>query len=168
MMTFQICLSNLRMGTALAKISTLPSSKAELAAFGRMLKDEILAGDKEPLPILVQLKVIEKVVADVLEDEEIKHYFLKEFQLYEKEKSIKVNGATLEQREAGVKYDYPSCGDVVWNNLDKQIKELTDKRKEREKFLQNIPYDSGVVDSENGNFITRPPKSSKTMVVVKL
>lgn len=156
------------METALDRFSSLPSNRQELAAFSRMLKDEILAADKEPLPILVKLKIIEKIIADVLKDEEIKHYFLKEFQFYEREKQIKVNGATLEQRETGVRYDYNDTGDIVWMDLDKQIKELTEKRKEREKFLQNIPYNEGFVDPNNGNFITRPPKSSETQVIVKI
>ena len=156
------------MDTALSTISTLPNNKVELTKFSRMLKDEILTSTKDPLPILVQLKIIEKVVADVLKDEEVKYHFLKEFLLYEKEKFVEINGAKLEQRETGVKYKYADCGDVVWMDLDKEIKNLTEKRKEREKFLQNIPYDAGIVDPDNGNFITRPPKTSDTMVIVKI
>ena len=156
------------MDTALATISTLPSNKAELAKFSRMLKNEILASDKDPLPILVQLKVIEKVVADILKDDEIDHHFLKEFLLYEREKIIEVNGAKLEQRETGVKFDYNSSGDPVWFELEKQANEIAKKKKEREAFLQNIPYDAGIVDSETGVFISRPPKTSKTKVIVKL
>lgn len=156
------------MNTALSTISVLPSNKVELARFSRMLKDEILASDHDPLPILVQLKVIEKVVADVLKDEEVKYHFLKEFLLYEAEKEIKINGASLTKKEVGTKYDYNASGDIVWMDLDKQIKELIEKRKEREKFLQNIPYDKGIVDPDHGNFITRPPKSSETQVIVKI
>ena len=156
------------MENALATISTLPSNKTELAKFSRMLKDEILASTKDPLPILVQLKVIEKVVADVLKDEEIKYHFLKEFLLYDKEKIVTVNGAKLSESETGVKYDFNASGDVVWMDLDKAIKDLTEKRKERETFLKGIPYDQGVVDPVNGNFITRPPKTSDTMVKVAL
>jgi len=155
------------MNTALSTISTLPSNKAELAKFSRMLKDEILAATKDPLPILVQLKIIEKVVADVLKDEEIKYHFLKEFLLYEREKFVEINGAKLEQRETGVKYDYNASGDIKWMDLDKKIRELTDDRKEREKLLQNLPPE-GMVDPDNGNFINRPPKSSDTMVIVKI
>lgn len=156
------------MNTALSTISTLPQNKAELAKFARMLKDEILASTKDPLPILVQLKIIEKVVADVLKDEEVKYHFLREFLLYEKEKFVEINGAKLEQRETGVKYDYNASGDVVWMDLDKEIKDLIERRKDREKFLQNIPYDQGIVDPANGNFITRPPKTSDSMVIVKI
>lgn len=156
------------METALSTLSALPDNKAQVQVFTRQLKDEILAGTKDPLKILVQLKMIEKVIADILKDEEIDYHFLKEFLLYEKEKEIELNGAKLRQQEVGVKYEYEESGDPVWFDLDKQIKEISEKKKEREKFLQAIPYDNGVVDPGSGVFITKPPKKSKTKVVVKL
>ena len=156
------------METALSTLNILPSNKEQVVLFSRKLKDEILAAEHDPLKILVQLKMIEKIIADTLKDDEIDYHFLKEFLLYEKEKTIEVNGAKLSQFETGVKYDYNASGDTKWMDLDKQISELTEKRKEREKFLQNIPYDKGVVDPDTGFFITRPPKTSKTKVKVQL
>ena len=156
------------METALSTISTLPSTKDQLREFGRKLKDEILANDKDPLKILVQLKYAEKVIADILKDKDIDHHFLKEFLLYEAEKEIEINGATLRQSETGVKYDYEASGDPVWFDLVKKIKELTEQRKEREKMLQNIPFDKGMVDPDSGVFISRPPKTSHTKVIVKV
>ena len=81
---------------------------------------------------------------------------------------VQINGAKLQSQEVGVKYRYEDSGDPVWFDLDKKIKELTEKKKEREKFLQNLPYESQFVDPDSGAFITRPPKESKTKVVVKL
>lgn len=136
--------------------------------FARNLKYEILANDKNPLPILVQLQAIKKAIEDVLTDEEVDYHFLKEFLFYDKSEKVIINGAELRQSEVGVKYLYGDCGDPIWNELEKQVKELTDKKKEREKFLQNIPYESKFVDPDTGVFITRPPKTSKTKVVCKL
>ena len=50
------------METALSTINVLPSNKEELVRFVKTLKYEILANDKNPLPILVQLKFIEKAI----------------------------------------------------------------------------------------------------------
>ena len=155
------------MEKALSTLSVLPSNKEQLRVFSRKLKDEILASDKDPLKILVQLKYIEKVIADILKDKEVDYHFLKEFLLYEKEKEINVGGATLRQQETGVKYDYDACGDPAWFDLIKQIGELTEKRKEREKFLQSLPQE-GTVDPVTGVFINRLPKSSHTKVIVKI
>lgn len=152
------------MTTALSTISILPSNREQLKAFSRQLKDEILANDKDPLKILVQLKFIEKLIEDVLKDEGIEYHFLKELLLYEKEKVVQVGGAKLMQTEVGVKYDYEASGDPKWIDLKKQSTEIAERLKEREKFLQTIPYDQGVVDPDTGVFITRPPKTSKTKV----
>lgn len=155
------------METALSTISVLPSGKQQVATFTQKLKNEILASDRNPLPILVQLKYIEKVITETLKDEEIKYHFLKEFLLHEDEKIVEVNGAKLNQQEVGVKYDYNASGDPVWIDLNKQITLLTERKKEREKFLQNVPYDKGFVDPDTGLFVTRPPKKSETQVIVK-
>jgi hypothetical protein len=152
----------------LSVINLMPSGKDQVAKFVSILRDEILANNTDPLKILVQLKYVEKTIGDILKDEEIDYHFLKEFLLYDKDENVIVNGAILRQSEVGVKYDYQNTGDPVWNDLNKQIEVLSDKRKEREKFLQNIPYDKGTVDPDTGLFITRPSKSSKTKVIVKL
>ena len=85
--------------TALSTLSVLPSNKEEVKRFSRMLKDEILAADRDPLKILVQLKLIEKVLEDVLKDEEIDHHFNKEFELYGKEKVLEINLNDAEKAE---------------------------------------------------------------------
>ena len=155
------------MEKALSTISVLPSNKEELVKFGRMLKDEIIADDKETLPILGKLKIIEKLVKDILEDKEVKARFLNDRLKYSDKELVKLNGIDFSVRETGVKWDYNASGDVKWTDLDKQIKELTEARKEREKLLQNLPPE-GLVDPDNGNYITRPPKSSETMVITKI
>lgn len=156
------------METALSTLSVLPNNKEEVKLFSRKLKDEILQADRDPLKILVQLKMIEKVIEDVLKDDEIDHHFCREFDLYGKEKVLEVNGAKLQQTEVGTKYIYEDCGDPVWTDLKKQFEEIAEKKKDREKFLQNIPYDQGIVEPKSGVFITRPPKTSKTKVKVTL
>jgi acetone carboxylase gamma subunit len=155
------------METALSTISILPQTKEELFKFSRMLKDEIIADDKETLPILGQLKVIEKIVKDVLEDKDVKKRFLTDRLRYSDKEVVKFNGLDFTIREVGVKYDYDASGDTKWMDLDKKIKELTEARKEREKFLQNLPIE-GTVDPDGGNYIIRPPKTSETMVIVKI
>jgi hypothetical protein len=155
------------METALSTINVLPSGKLEVAQFVRQIKSEILANDKNPLPILVQLKMAEKTIKEILTDDDIDNHFLKEFLLYDKDEKVIVSGAELRSGETGVKYDYKASGDLAWVDLDKQIVELTEKRKQREIFLVTLP-DGGMVDPDSGLFITRPPKSSKTKVIVKI
>ena len=156
------------METALSTLSVLPSNRDQIRSFSRQLKDEILSGNTDPLKALVQLKFIEKMLEDILKDEELDRLFVKELQLYGKEKTVEIAGAKLMQTEVGTKYDYEASGDPKWLDLKKESTEVLERLKEREKFLQTIPYDQGVVDPDTGVFITRPPKTSKTKVKVTL
>jgi len=153
------------MESTLSVINLMPSGKTQVATFVQSIKSEILSGSRKPLPILAQLKYAEKTISEILKDDEIDACFLTEYQLYDKDEKVIIDGVTMTQSETGVKYDYRASGDPQWIELDKQITELIEKRKEREKFLQVIPYDNGIVDPETGLFITRPPRSSKTKVI---
>jgi hypothetical protein len=155
------------METALSTLSTLPSTKKQVAEFTWTLKQEILADNHEPLKILVQLKMIERVIENVFKDEDLDRHFLKEILLYSSKEVVEINGAKLMATEVGTKYDYDSCGDPVWFDLDKQLKELSDKKKEREKFLKTLPKE-GTVDPSTGVFINAPIKTSQSKVKVTL
>jgi hypothetical protein len=156
------------METAISTLSVLPSTKAEVATFVRKYKDELLAGTHDPLKQLVFLKWVEKLIGDILSDKEIDALMVREAEKYGKEKVIELNGAKLNIQETGTKYEYEACGDPVWNDLSAKVSELTEKKKERETFLKAIPYDVGIVEPETGVFITKPSKTSKTKVTVRL
>jgi hypothetical protein len=151
----------------LSVINLMPSGKDQVATFVRSIKSEILSGDKKVLPILVQLKYLEKTIDEILKDKEIDEAFLNEYHGYSSKEVVSINGAEVSEGNFGTKYDYRASGDTVWNDLDKQITELTEKRKTREKFLIQIP-DEGTVDPGTGLYITRPPESSVTKCTVKI
>ena len=153
------------METALSTITVLPSDKLELAQFSRKIKSEILAGDRDPLLILKQLKFVEKLIADLLTDKELDDHFLNEAEKY-KEKTFEHIDCKFTVAETGVKYDYNATGDPIWFDLNKQVTELKDNIKVREKFLQNAGL--GFVEPTSGVFVNAPPRTSKTKVTVTL
>lgn len=149
--------------TSISLITTLPSNKAEVATFVQDAKDRILAGYENPLKIASQLKAFEEVIKQLRDDKEIKEAVLKEA---EKEgKTFKLHGAEFQIKETGVKYDYTCCDDKEWNNLEKQINELIEKKKAREDILKTI---KGEVFDNEGTQLNPPSKSSTTSVTVKL
>jgi len=83
------------METTLSVINLLPSNKAQISVFKDTLKSEILANDKDPLPILVQLKMAEKTISEVIKDDEIDEHFLKEFLLYDKDEKNPPKKSTI-------------------------------------------------------------------------
>lgn len=155
------------METMLSVVNLMPSNKAQIDVFKRGIKAEILANEQNPLPILVQLKMAEKTISEILKDDEIDEHFLNEYLLYDKDEKVVVNGATLTKSETGVKYDFDGCGDQIYNDLVKEMNDLKEKIKERETYLKTIPAE-GTVCPVNGNYINRAVKSSKTKVIVKL
>jgi len=156
------------METALSTISVLPSTREEFYNFKRMLKAEILNGQTELLPTLAKLTIAMRSIEDTLKDEDVERAMVNELSQYSSKEETSINGVKFNLQETGTKYHYKDSGDPVWNDLDKQIQELTEKRKARETFLKAIPYESNVVDAETGLYLTRPPKTSTTKVVVKI
>lgn len=154
------------METALSTISVLPSEKLEVAQFARMLKSEILANDQDPLAILKHMKLIQKTFDDVLTDDEIDEHFLIEAEKY-KEKTFDHLGCKFTIMETGVKNDFKECGDQQWYDLQKQLAGIKKKLTDRENYLKALPYE-GSVDPVNGNFLTKPTRTSKTKVSVTL
>jgi len=153
------------MEKALSTITVFPSNKTEVAMYGRKLKAEILANDRDPLSILKQLKYVEKIIKDILTDEEIDNHFLNEAHQYN-EKTFDHLECKFTIQETGVKYDYEASGDPVWFDLNKQMSDLKETIKTREKLLQNAA--EGFVEPNSGVFVNAAPRSSKTKVTVRI
>jgi len=113
----------------------------------------------------LKLKAMEETIKQLRSDEEIRSFVLSEAEKYGK--SFEWRGAKMSIREVGVKYDYAASGDSEWALLDAQVKELSEKKKAREKFLQAIPI-TGTVSPETGEMIYPPAKSSTTSIAVTL
>ena len=151
--------------TTLAKIAQSPITYVEINNLIYDMKVELLSGDYNPLDVELQLKAMEETIKQLRSDEDIRQFVLSEAEKHGK--SFEWRGAKMSVREVGVKYDYASSGDSEWALLDAEIKELTEKKKAREKFLQAIP-DMGTVNPETGETIYRPAKTSTTSIAVTL
>ena len=70
--------------------------------------------------------------------------------------------------ELSTKYDYFNCQDVAWNDLTKQITELTEKRKEREAMLKTIKEPITLVDEPTGETWTLNPAIKTSTSGIKI
>lgn len=150
---------------ALSTIADAPITYVEIGNLIHLMKQELMSGDYNPLDVELKLKAMEETIKQLRSDEEIRAFVLSEAEKYGK--SFEWRGAKMSIREVGVKYDYAATGDSEWAILDAQIKELSEKKKAREKFLQAIP-DMGTVSPETGETIYRPAKTSTTSIAVTL
>lgn len=77
---------------------------------------------------------------------------------------ITSTGTKIELAEVGTKYDYQNCGDKIYNQLIADQELISQKIKEREKFLKSLPQEGMDTFDENGEvFKLYPPaKNSKS------
>ena len=81
-------------------------------------------------------------------------------------KLVTGSGAKIELCEAAVSYDYSNNGE--WRILDEQIQILTDRRKQVEDKLRKIAQGKVVVDTETGEVLEGPIKTSKSTYRITL
>lgn len=149
----------------IAIINELPVDYVSIGNLVYEAKKLILSGDENPLDIEIRLKAMEELVKQLRGDAEIKAAVIAEAEKYGK--SFEYRGCKISVREAGVKYDYASTQDSEWAILEAQSKEIAEKKKAREKFLQSIPPE-GTVSPTTGEQIFAPAKTSQTTVAVTL
>lgn len=149
----------------LAIINELPVDYVGIGNVVYEAKKTILSGDHNPLDVEIRLKAMEELVKQLRGDADIKAAIIAEAEKYGK--SFEYGGCKINIREAGVKYDYASTRDSEWAILDAEAKEIAEKKKAREKFLQSIPTE-GTVSPTTGEQIYAPAKTSQTTVAVTL
>ena len=141
-------------------------SKAQQADMAESIINQIEEGEVNPLSIQIGLSAIENVIKTVKASDTYKNSTLTEAEKYG-QKSFDLYGASLQIKEVGVKYDFTSCGDPAWNEMNQELEDLKAKMKEREDFLKRTPKDGQTcLDEQTGEVykIYPPLKTSTTSV----
>jgi hypothetical protein len=123
------------------------------------LLNDIDEGFMHPLQVAAQFKFVEDVINNV--KEELRQRVIAEQTKYGKER-MTFHGATFDIKEAGIKYDFSHCEDAIWNDIDKKMQMLTERRKEREAFLKTLKERFTYVDESTGEIITIYPPQKKS------
>lgn len=125
----------------------------------------INSGEANPLLILGNIKSWEKVFEKV--KEAVIRAAISEAEKYP-EKEVSIYGIKFEKTEAGVSYDYKSCGHTKYNEICNQIEELTVKKKELEKTLITIKSPTTIVDNDSGEIMTITPPVKRSTETIKV
>lgn len=123
------------------------------------LLNDLDEGHIYPLQLAAQLKFVEDVIANV--KEELRQRVVSEKDKYGKD-DMTYHGAKFDIKEAGVKYDYSQCDDVIWNDLKQQLDALTEQIKEREAFLKALKERFTYIDESTGEIVTLYPPQRKS------
>ena len=121
----------------------------------------VVDGEIDPLTAHINVSKMELAIKTFKADERVRDITLRELWKYGKKQSF--GDCTLEEAEAGVRYDYTDCGDSRLEELYKMRQSLDDEIKQRETFLKSVPL-SGVALPETGEVVYPPIKTSKTII----
>lgn len=134
-------------------------NKSSIEEISNNFVNPIINGDVQIEKGILILRALKKAIEDA--EEKIYDDVVDAISKYGKE-GASINGAKIIIKEVGVKYDFENCNDSIWNDLNNQIKELMEKRKEREAFLRNIIKMTSFVNDETGEIYTINPAIKKS------
>lgn len=138
----------------------LASTSQQIDFFSTSIINEVKDGQESPLRVLIQLRAMEKASKQILDGirEEVitaaEKYPGKDFELY---------GNKLSKEELGVKYDYSTCGDTIYERLQTDFNTAKASLDERTAFLRQLKSPMTVVDEMTGEVVTiKPPVRTST------
>ncbi len=147
----------------LSLFKDLPASKKEIDAYVQKVKENILNGEFDALDVKLKLKVFSEIIKSLEKDEDIKDFVISEAEKYEKSFEYLGNKFTLQNRST---YDFETCKDSEWSELQTQLKALKEKIKERENLLKSLK--APIADAETGEIIYPPAKKTNTILNLTL
>lgn len=152
---------------------TLLAIGNELASYGKqqitVLAEQLAeAIADEPVQNYIKAKQIIETCEQAIKNPIVIKAVRDEAEKYAKEGGLRLFGHKIEPAEAGVKYDYSECNDPVLKRLLEKQEQLNKEVKDRQKFLQAVPYKGmSINDEETGesDIIVYPPVKSSTSTV---
>jgi len=153
-----------KLGTIRRDLLKIPTNRRDVNRIAAQIVNSILDGDSNSLEVEIKLRYLEKLIENIRGNIQIKGEVMREAELYP-DKTFQAYGAEVTKTSRGT-YDYASTGDIIHDELIKEIAGLNGKRKEREDFLKSLKDE--VADPETGNIIQPPAKKSTDSIRVKL
>lgn len=105
-------------------VEVIKITKVALHETATSIIQQVEDGDKDPIEAMIQAKALEQMAKDMLEG--LKAYAIEEAYKWEKSKGS-MSGVQFTVKNLADKYSFSHCEE--WEVLNKQISELTEKRK---------------------------------------
>lgn len=134
---------------------------ASVAVLANTAIQAVIEGEIDPITAHINISKMENAIKAFKANDQVRDITLRELSKYGKKQTF--GDCTLEEVEAGVKYDYSACGDSELAELYKMRLMIDESIKQREAFLKNIPI-AGIVIAETGELVYPPAKTSKTTI----
>lgn len=140
--------------------NVISSNKKQLQAISASMIDKAKEGELDPVEAFVAAR---KGIEFFKKMEEGLRPLVENDLKLSKGQDYKHNSVLFEGAVTKTEYDYEATKDSVWIDLDKQIKDLTEQKKERETFLKTLKTKLTTVDEDSGEVIEIfPPVKSES------
>jgi hypothetical protein len=134
-------------------------SRAGIDVFSDGIIQSIKDGEIDPLEVKAICKALELIVDRV--NNETRSNQLRAANKYPEEK-FTAFGMEFTKATIYTKYDYASCGDLVWDQRKRILEAAEEQLKEREAFLKNVKEPCSELDEGSGEiFKISPPKITR-------
>lgn len=121
----------------------------------------VVEGHVDPIAAWCNLRRIKAAIELFEKDPRVMDITLRELSKYGNRHQF--GDCTLEEAEAGVRYDFSECGDSKLVDLYALRDANAADIKAREAMLKNLPA-SGMADPETGEMVYPPARSAKTTI----
>jgi len=150
-----------------AVMSEWNPTQKEIKRITDTLLQQVDEGNMSASKAVTLLTALSTAIEEALKG--LKEQALDELHKYPSGQPILVSGADITIKEAGVRYDYSSCGDPLLNDLSAQRDSIDAEIKERQKLLRNIKGSLMVVDERTGELteLRAPSKTSTTTFSIR-
>lgn len=144
-------------------LTAFPTTKEQQELVANRWAEQAINGEVNPLEAEVYIASIENLVKCYRANKELREHLV---DIVEQDGGkVKVGNTTISVSETSVTYEYEQS--KKWRDLDRQIEELTARRKSIETALKNAteetPFDDG-----DFNRICHCPKTSKKTIKVTI
>jgi len=145
--------------TAAEYLTLAPNTQTSIDVFSDGVIQSVQAGEINPLTVLIQIRAMEKAFERILK--ETKDNIMREADRYPGNE-FEYAGNKVTKTEHGVRYDYGSCGDPIYQRLFEVAFEANGQLKERENFLRAVKVPFKTVDEGTGEVATISPPTKKS------
>jgi hypothetical protein len=142
-------------------LTSFPTTKEQQELVANRWAEQAINGEVNPLDAEVYIASIENLVKCYRANKELREHLV---DIVEQEGGkVKVGNTTISVSETSVTYEYEQS--KKWRDLDRQIEELTARRKSIETALKNATEDTPFDDGDFNKICNCPKTSKKTIKV---
>lgn len=152
-----------RADTPMSVLELFSTSKESIKLFGDGIIDRVKEGHADPLRVAAltrSMEAIAKYVNDNLKDNQ-----KNEAQKYG-DKPFILHGCEMQYTSVKSEYDYSSCNDPVWNNLNDKLLSIQSQLKARQEWLKTMGKPEDI--RQDDELVTIYPPMKKTMLGLKV